>query len=149
MKFKISIKPWVNIFKMIKYNQKAWLKPHTDMNTDLQKKAKNGFKKYFFKLMNNAVFKKTMENARKHMDIKLVTTEKEETIWYHNQNIMQQFFFENLLATELKKHRLYQKEKIKKVIGLMKDELSGKMMQEFLGLIRAKTYSYLIDDQQQ
>ena len=99
--------------------------------------------------MNNAVFKKTMENARKHMDIKLVTTEKEETIWYHNQNIMQQFFFENLLAIELKKHRLYQKEKIKKVIGLMKDELSGKMMQEFLGLIRAKTYSYLIDDQQQ
>ena len=47
MKFKISIKPWVNIFKMIKYNHKAWLKPHTDMNTDLQKKQKMVLKNTF------------------------------------------------------------------------------------------------------
>ena len=61
---------------MIKFNQKAWLKPYIDINTKLRQKEKYIFDKFLFKLMNNAVFGKTMENVKKHRNNNLLTIEK-------------------------------------------------------------------------
>ena len=73
------------------------------MNTDLRKKAKKDFGKVFLKLMNNAVFGKTMENMRKYKDIKIVITERRRNYLVPEPNFhTTKFFTENLLATEMK-----------------------------------------------
>ena len=74
------------------------------MNTELRKHANNDFKKVFFKLMNNSVFGKTIENKRKHRDIKLVTTDKRRNQLVSEPNYHKtKWFSENLLAIEMKK----------------------------------------------
>ena len=89
---------------IIKFNQEVWLKTCIDMNTKLREKAKNSFKKEFFKLMNNAVFGKTMQNMRKYRDIKLVTTERRRNYLVVEPNYhTTKFFTENFLAIEIRK----------------------------------------------
>ena len=193
------------------------------MNAELRKVAKNDFKKDFFKLMNNSVFGKTLENIRKHRDIKLVTTNErrsklvsepnDHTINYISEYLsitemnktkvkMNKSVYLGLPILEISKILMYEfwwdymkpkyndnvklcymdtdsfimniktedfykdisndvekrfdtsnyevdrplsTGKNKKVIGLMKDELGGKIITEFV-ILRPKSYSYLTDD---
>ena len=77
---------------------------YIDINTDLRKKAKNDFENIFFKLINNSVFGKAMENVRKHRDIELVITEGRRNYLVSEPNChTTKFFTKNLLAIEMKK----------------------------------------------
>ena len=213
------------VHRVIEFRQEAWLKPYIDMNTELRKHAKNEFEKNFFKLMNNAVFVKTMENIRNHRDIKLVTSDKRRSILvsepnYHlskciskylmiiemrkvevkmnkpiylgqaildiSKTLTYEFWYDYIkpkygdkarlcymdtdsfvihiktedfykdIADDVerwfdtsnydeKDERTLPTGKNKKVIGLFKDELGGKIMIEFCAL-RAKAYVYRWDD---
>ena len=211
------------IHRIIEYNQKELLKTYIDMNTELRKEAKNDFEKDLFKLMNNSVFGKTMENIRNHKDIKLVTTDKKRNklvsepnyhtinliseylsiietkktkvkmnkpiylglsileicktlmyeFWYNYVkpkygddvklcykdtdsfiiNIKTNYFYEDIAndvenrfdTSNYEVNRPLPMGKNKKVIGLMKDKLGGKIITKFVTL-RPKTYSYLTDD---
>ena len=210
------------IHRAIEFDQSPWLKTCIDFNTQLRPAATNDFGKDFFKLMNNSVFGKTMENIRKHRNRKLVTTEEKYLHTVMKPNFKSGVLFgENLMGCEMGKIKValnkpvhlgqaildlskilmyefhydymvpkYDLEKLKlcymdtdsliydiktedfyediaddvearfdtsgysktdfrplpisvnkKVIGLMKDELGGKIMTEFVAL-RPKLYSY-------
>ena len=66
------------------------------MNTKLRTEAKNEFEKIIFKLMNNSLFGKTMENARKHRDIKLVTTDENRNKLVSEPDIIPQNIFHKI-----------------------------------------------------
>ena len=118
------------VHKIIQFDQEAWLKPYIDMNTKLRKEAKNDFEKDFFKLMNNAVFGKTMENIRKHRDIKLVTSHKRRSILvsepnYHTSKHMS----EDLMIIEMKKVEVKMNKPI--YLGQAILDISKTLMYEF------------------
>ena len=83
------------------------LKAYIDMNTELRKMAKNKFEKKFFKLMNNSVFGKAMENVRNRRDIKLVTSDKRRKRLVSTPKYQShKNFSDHLMAIEKKKTRV-------------------------------------------
>ena len=80
------------------------MKPEIDFNTQLRTKAKNDFEKDFFKLMNNSIFEKMMENIRKHRNIKLVMTEEKYLKTVMKPNFKSGVRFnENIMGCEMDK----------------------------------------------
>ena len=96
------------VHRVIMFKQSAWLKQYIDKNTELRKHAKNEFENNFFKLMNNSVFGKTMENVRGHRDFKLIVTEerRKKLVSEPNYDSYKQFA-NDLMAIEMRKTSTY------------------------------------------
>ena len=118
------------VHRVIEFDQEAWLKEYIDINTELRKKATNDFEKDFFKLMNNAVFGKTMENVRKHRDIKLVKTDKKRNKLVSESNFHTMKLIDNNLAIiEMRKVKVKMNKPI--YLGLSIPDISKITMYEF------------------
>ena len=100
------------------------------MSTGLRKHAENDFKKDFFKLMNNSVFGKTMENVRNHRDIKIVTTDKRRSILASEPNYHStKYISKDLLIMEMKKAEVKMNKPI--YLGQAILDISKTLMYEF------------------
>ena len=118
------------IHRAIEFNQLPWLKSYIDFNTQLRTAATNDFEKDFFKLMNNLVFGKMMENIRKHRNIGLVTTEEKYLRMVTKPNFKSGVLFgENLMGCEMGKIKVVMNKPI--YLGQAILDLSKIMMYEF------------------
>ena len=118
------------VHRVIEFEQEAWLKEYIDANTELRKKATNDFEKDFFKLMNNAVLGKTMENVRKHRDIKLVKSDKKRNKLVSEPNFHTMKLIDNNLAIiEMRKVKVKMNKPI--YLGLSILDISKITMYEF------------------
>ena len=121
----------VKIHSGIKFEESPWLKKYIDLNTNLRTKAKNEFEKDFFKLMNNSVFGKTMENIRNRVDIKLVNDKKKAEKLSAKPNFKHcNIFGEDLIAIHMKKISLKFDKPV--YLGMCILDLSKTLMYDFL-----------------
>ena len=118
------------VHRVIKYRQVTWMKSYIDKNTKLRMESKNEFDKGFYKLMNNAVYGKTMENLRNHRDIRLVTTNarRKQLVSQPNYHTCKRFSG-NLIAIELRKTKVYMNKPI--YIGQAVLDISKTLMHIF------------------
>jgi len=118
------------IYRGIKFKQTAWLKPYIDLNTRLRAESKNSFEKDFFKLMNNSVFGKTIENIENRVDIKLVTDETTAEKFAAKPNYEHcSIFDEHLVAIHMQKTKLFYNKPI--YLGMCILDLSKTLMYDF------------------
>ena len=118
------------IHRGIKFTESAFLKPYIDKNTKLRAQAKNDFEKDFFKLMNNSVFGKTMENIRNRVNVKLVNTgEQFKKLTAKPNYESRKIFNENLVSVHMKKTRLTMNKPV--YLGMSILDLSKIVMYDF------------------
>ena len=118
------------VHNVIEFRQNAWLKSYIDMNTELRKKAKNEFEKELFKLMNNSVFGKTMEDVRNHRDIRVITTDKRKSILASELNYHStKYISKDLLIMEMKKTEVRMNKPV--YLGQAILDISKTLMYEF------------------
>ena len=118
------------IHRGIKFVESEWMKPYIEKNTNLRTKAKNNFEKDFFKLMNNSVFGKTMENIRNRVDVKLVNTKEKFRKLVAKPNFRsRKIFSENLISVHMKKTSLTMNKPV--YLGMCILELSKIIMFDF------------------
>ena len=97
------------VHRVLEFEQECWMEPYIRMNTEFRKKAKSDFEKNFYKLMNNSVFGKTMENLRNHVNIKLVRSDETDKIRkliaspFYSRHVM---FTNDLFGIDMRKSEL-------------------------------------------
>lgn len=126
----------LKIHRILKFKQKAWLKPYIDLNTHMRSLASSDFEKDFFKLMNNSVFGKTMENVNKRVNVKLLNHWKNRGKTQGVQSLIARpefhslsIFSENLVAVQLKKTKVLYNKPI--YLGFCVLDLSKILMYDF------------------
>lgn len=128
------------VHRVLQFNQSAWLKPYIDLNTAHRARATNDFEKNFYKLLNNAVYGKTMENLRLRTDVRMVDKwDGSGTVNASNLIAQPNFkkcviYGESLVTIELNHSSILMNKPI--IIGMCVLELSKVLMYKFL-------YNYL------
>ena len=118
------------VHQVLKFDQSPLLKQYIDFNTEERKHAKNSFKKDFFKLMNNSIFGKTMENLRKRVDVRLVTNEKKlDKLNSKPTYVSSKILNENLMAVHNVKETLTLNRLV--YVGMCILDLSKMLMYDF------------------
>ena len=119
-----------NIYRGIRFEESQWLEKYITLNTNLRMEAKNEFEKDFFKLMNNSVFGKTMENIRNRVNIKLVNDKKQAEKLSAKSNFNHcNIFSEDLVAIHMKKIKLHFNKSV--YLGMCILDSSKTLMYEF------------------
>ncbi|XP_015783859.1 uncharacterized protein LOC107361535 [Tetranychus urticae] len=127
------------VHRIIKFEQEPWLRPYIQMCTENRRKATSSFEKDFWKLMVNSLYGKSIEDKRKHSEVKVATNAR-QALQQIRQPMFEQFYIlDNNLAIIKLHHFLYDVTN-KKKLGYLKDEMSGEIIDEVVA-IKSKLYA--------
>ncbi|XP_075225352.1 uncharacterized protein LOC142333778 [Lycorma delicatula] len=126
-----------NIHRVLEFSQSPWLKPYIDFNTEKRAQARNSFEKDFFKLMNNAVYGKSLENVRNRIDFQLVTNERKLDKVIAKPRVKAWYIYnKDVVGVSLKKTEIFLNRPI--YIGFTVLDISKMIMYEF-------HYDYMVE----